>query len=57
MLAQLGFSEKDIMEVGLWSSSVFEIYLRSTISVRANTTKRMKEATYKKESKEERDSS
>ena len=57
MLAQLGFSEKDIMAIGLWSSSSFEIYLRSPISVRANTTKRMTEATYKKRSKEERDSS
>ena len=41
MLGKLGFSDKEIMAIGRWSSSAFELYIRSPRSVRAETTKRM----------------
>ena len=44
MLSQLGFSDHDIMAIGRWSSSAFELYIRSPRAVRAKTAKRMAEA-------------
>ena len=44
MLGKLGFSDQDIMAIGRWSSSAFELYIRSPRSVRAKTAKRMAEA-------------
>ena len=44
MLGQLGFSDQDIQAIGRWSSSAFELYIRSPRSVRATTAKRMAKA-------------
>ena len=44
MLGKLGFSDQDIMAIGRWSSSAFELYIRSHRSVGAKTAKRMAEA-------------
>ena len=41
MLGKLGFLDQDIMAIGRWSSSAFELYIRSPRAVRANTAKRM----------------
>ena len=41
MLGKLGFSDKEIMAMGRWSSSAFELYIRSPRAVRAETAKRM----------------
>ena len=41
MLGKLGFSDKEIMVMGRWSSSAFELYIRSPRSVRTDTAKRM----------------
>ena len=44
MLGKLGFSDQDIMAIGILSSSAFELYIRSPRAVRAKTAKRMAEA-------------
>ena len=44
MLGKLGFSDQDIMAIGRWSSSAFELYIRSPRAVRANRAKRMAKA-------------
>lgn len=44
MLGKLGFSDNDIMAIGRWSSSAFELYIRSPRAVRAETAKRMAQA-------------
>ena len=41
LLGQLGYSDNEIMEIGRWSSSAFELYIRSPRAVRAKTVKRM----------------
>ena len=41
MLGQLGYSDNEIMAIGRWSSSAFELYIRSPRAVRAKTAKRM----------------
>ena len=41
MLGQLGFSDKEIMAIGRWSSAAFELYIRSPRAVRAKTAKKM----------------
>ena len=41
MLGKLGFSDQEIMAMGRWSSSAFELYIRSPRAVRAETAKRM----------------
>ena len=42
MLGKLGYSD-EIMAIGRWSSSAFELYIRSPRAVRAKTAKRMAE--------------
>ena len=44
MLGKLGFSDQEIMAMGRWSSSAFELYIRSPRAVRAETAKRMAKA-------------
>ena len=44
MLGKLGFSYQEIMAMGRWSSSAFELYIRSPRAVRAETAKRMAKA-------------
>ena len=44
MLGQLGFSDQDSMAIGRWSSSAFEIYIKSPREVRASNAKRMVKA-------------
>ena len=41
MLGQLGYSDNEIMAIGRWSSSAFELYIRSPRAVRAKTAKKM----------------
>ena len=41
MLGQLGYSDNEIMAIGRWSSSAFELYIRSPRAVRAKNAKRM----------------
>ena len=43
MLGKLGYSDEEIMAIGRWSSSAFELYIRSPRAVRAKTAKRMAE--------------
>ena len=41
MLGQLGYSDNEIMAIGRWSSSVFELYIRYPRAVRAKPAKRI----------------
>ena len=44
MLGQLGFSDQEIQAIGRWSSSAFELYIRSPRNVRAKTAMKMARA-------------